>query len=105
MMAKRSEPALSKPEARTGPRGRAADEVKVRGFHQGRRRPYRLQTGRIYVSKLVSPLSKADGLAPGLGPYMFGPLRLMSGRDDQALLAVWKTSGRDGLHARTHSIR
>jgi hypothetical protein len=82
MMAKRSEPALSKPEARTGPRGRATDEVKVRGFHQGRSDPYRLQTGRIYVSKLVSLSSKADGLAPGLGPYMFGPCVLLSGRDD-----------------------
>jgi hypothetical protein len=71
MMAKRSEPALSKPEARTGLRGRATDEVKVRGFHQGHGR--QLSSSKrpdICEQTRFSIIKKDDGLAPRLGPYI-----------------------------------
>src|ERR1700746_445144 len=70
MMAKRSEPALSKPEARTGLRGRATDEVKVRGFHQGHGRQLSLSIRPDICEQTRFSIIKDDGLPPSLGPYM-----------------------------------
>jgi hypothetical protein len=96
-MAKRSEPALSKPEARTGLRGRATDEVKVRGFHQGHGRQLSPSNRPdICEQTRFSIIKKDDGLAPRLGPYMraltwrFGAWRPRSA-------AVSMDSGEHGL--------
>ena len=69
----------------------------MRGFHQGRRRSLSLTNRPDICEQARFSIIKSGRSCAGAGSIYVRALRFLSGRDDQALLAVWKTSGRDGL--------